>query len=544
MRRVLVLILFATAFSFSNGQKIAGPLTIEPGIGLGFTLFAPLTSNTTYLIDNCGRVINTWESNYFPGNTAYIMPNGNLLRTYKLPNSVITGGGGSGGVEMFDWDGNRIWFFELNNDSLRMHHDVSYLPNGNVLILIWELRKGSEVLAVGGDPARIPANDVIWSEQILELKPNTNSGTTEIVWKWSLWDHLVQDFDNSKPGFGVVSDHPELMDINFISDVTSDWIHANSIDFNEELNQIVISSPFLNELWIIDHSTSTAEAASHVGGLSGKGGDFLYRWGNPQAYKRGTSTDQKLFFQHDVSWIEDGSYKGKIILFNNRKGSDFSSVDIIEPPLNANNYVIGSGAFGPASPVLEYTATVKQDLYSQNMSSAQALPNGNLFICSSRQSFIFEVNPTTNFETWRYKSPVTSLGIVGRDYFTTDPDFNNDVIFRAKKYNYDYAGFMFRDLKPKEPIEGEPWAPCDLVTAVEESIDAGINFFPNPVVDKLYITGESGVELTASLFDMQGREVLNRKGKEKLEFDLTKFNTGMYLLRLNNKTHKIMKIGE
>src|SRR5690606_15913622 len=105
----------------------------------------------------------------------------------------------------------------------------------------------------------------------------------------------------------------------------------NAIDYNPQLDQIMISTREFSELWIIDHSTTTAEAAGHTGGRSGKGGDILYRYGNPAAYNRGTRADQKFFYQHDAQWIEPGlPGAGNILVFNNGwnrvDGSSFSSV--------------------------------------------------------------------------------------------------------------------------------------------------------------------------------------------------------------------------
>ena len=162
---------------------------------------------------------------------------------------------------------------------------------------------------------------------------------------------------------------------------------------NISIDQIIISSPFFNEFWIIDHSTTTAHASSHFGGIAGKGGDLLYRWGNPITYGRGLASDQKLFFQHDVNWIEEGPYQGKIMVFNNRKGESYSSVDIIQPPFNSVSglYDIGVGAYGPSAPNFEYTDNSRESFFSQNMASAQALRNGNLLICSSRQGFFLRL---------------------------------------------------------------------------------------------------------------------------------------------------------
>ena len=48
----------------------------------------------------------------------------------------------------------------------------------------------------------------------MEIEP-VPPDDARIVWEWHLWDHLVQDVDPEKPGYGSIADHPELMDINF-----------------------------------------------------------------------------------------------------------------------------------------------------------------------------------------------------------------------------------------------------------------------------------------------------------------------------------------
>ena len=54
------------------------------------------------------------------------------------------------------------------------------------------------------------------------------------------------------------------------------------------------------EFYIIDHGTTSEEAA-------GPAGDLLYRWGNPQTYGRGDDEDKVFYQQHDAHWIlEEG----------------------------------------------------------------------------------------------------------------------------------------------------------------------------------------------------------------------------------------------
>src|SRR5207248_6947015 len=118
----------------------------------------------------------------------------------------------------------------------------------------------------------------------------------------------------------------------------TDWLHVNSVAYNAELDQIMLSVFEFSEVWVIDHGTKTAEAAGHEGGKSGKGGDLLYRWGNPRAYRAGTVKDQKLFGQHNAQWIAKGlPGEGHVLIFNNgmkRTGGAYSTVDEIVLPVD------------------------------------------------------------------------------------------------------------------------------------------------------------------------------------------------------------------
>src|SRR5262249_39992361 len=162
---------------------------------------------------------------------------------------------------------------------------------------------------------------------------------------------------------------------------SADWTHINSVSYNADLDQIVVSVHSFSEFWIIDHGTTKAEAAGHTGGKRGKGGDLLYRWGNPKAYRAGTNADQRLFSQHNAHWISAGlPGAGNMLVFNNgggRPGGAYSSIDeIVLPVDDAGNYTRKKGLpFGPDKPSWSYTAEKKTDFFAMLMSGAQRLSN-------------------------------------------------------------------------------------------------------------------------------------------------------------------------
>jgi hypothetical protein len=269
-----------------------------------------------------------------------------------------------------------------------------------------------------------------------------------------------------------VSAHPELVDINgdyrsrrlteevvrrlkalgYIvgdpspDDLRADLLHTNAVDYNPALDQIVLSVHTFNEVWIIDHSTTTAKAAGHSGGRGGRGGDLLYRWGNPLAYGRGTVDDQQLFAHHDARWIPAGfPGEGNIMVFNNgsgRPGADYSSVMEIRPPAKDDgSYLILPGSpFGPARPAWLYTAEEEGSFSADFISGAHRLSNGNTFICSGPTGRFFEVTPDGDV-VWEYLNPFAG----NAPNPAGDPPYS---VFRATHIPPDHPALVGRKLEP------------------------------------------------------------------------------------------------
>ncbi len=451
VRLLLPLLLIAVAAPAVWAERSVGLIQGEPSASAGYTLFSPLASNDTCLIDNAGRLVHTWPGGYPPGNSVYLLEDGVLLRTGTVGNPVFTSGGAGGNLRLIDWDGTVLWDYTYSNTAHLQHHDVEMLPDGNILMIAWQYKSGAEAIAAGRDPALIDTGK-LWPDSVIEVDPDTDT----IVWEWHLWDHLVQEYDPGKNNYGSVADNPQLVDLNYVARPPSgpaDWTHINSIDYHPGFDQILLSVHEFNEIWVIDHSTTTAEAASHSGGNSGRGGDLLYRWGNPRTYRAGDLSDQKFFGQHDARWIESGyPGEGNILVFNNGAGNtrDYSSVEEITPPVDGSgNYSLAPGsAYGPAAQSWIYTADPREDFYSGHISGAHRLEDGHTLICEGETGRFFEIDGDERI-IWQYVNPVDNSGPRRQGSDTLD----NNQVFRCRRYPPDYPGFTGKDLTPSGPIE-------------------------------------------------------------------------------------------
>ncbi len=535
MKKIIIFLLIVIVTNLLQSQTV-GLMQHDSGtLDDGYVLFAPIQSTNTYLIDKCGKQVKTWSSTYRPGQSCYILPDGTLLRSGNTNNTTFNAGGKGGIIQKIDWNGNITWSYTISNTLECQHHDIKALPNGNVLAIVWESKTNTEAIANGRNPALTTAT--VWSEKIIEIQPVGASGGN-IVWEWHLWDHLVQDFDNTKPNFGVVASNPQLLNLNFNASANAtngrDWIHLNAIDYNESLDQIILSSHAFEEIWIIDHSTTSAQAASHLGGNSNKGGDLLYRWGNPQAYDNGTVANQKLFGQHNAYWIESGfPFENQIMIFNNgngRTGGNYSTVEIINPPVNGFNYspIL---PYLPTSTSWIYNAGNPNSIYAQNISGSQQLSNGNVLLCEGPTGTFREVN-ATGTTVWRYVNPVNT-SIINQG---TAPTQNS--VFRCSFYPSNYSGFSGNTLTSGSTIESSNTvsASCNLTLSNNENeLVNGIQIYPNPASDFLQINlGDNNLEIdfqSISIYNVRGN-LVSKTEKFTPLLDIKKLTKGIYFVKL------------
>ena len=394
----------------------------------GYTLFPPGGSGggaTTYLKDNSLNNIQTWSHSNGAASMPYLISgdepgweNTLLIYPYRVSNPTMENGGVGGAVDCLTWEGDLVWSHVISNSNYQHHHDVEPLPNGNVLMIAWAKKSASEAYAAGRQTINNPLNQM-WSEAIFEVQNNGNGGAA-VVWEWHLWDHLIQDVNPDYNNYEVVIDHPELFDVNLGNvgsggpgGANADWMHLNAISYNADFDQIVLSTHHHDEIFVIDHSTTTAEAASHSGGNYGKGGDFLYRWGNPQNYDRGNNSYHIIGSQHSINWIPEGyPGEGNFILFNNEGNEALE----FAPPVDENgNYYMEDGQpFGPSSET--WTSPY---ISTQMQGGAFRLPNGNSLVTDCDDAVIKEFTESGTI-VWSY----THSG-------------NNANIARAQRYPLD-----------------------------------------------------------------------------------------------------------
>jgi hypothetical protein len=519
----------------------------------GLTLYSTSNSTNGYLIDTSSAVVKTWTFTGGTGYSTHMIPGGTLFRTIQNAGNIITGGGVTGRIQKVDYNGNVLWDYVLSNSTEVIHHDHCPLPNGNVLVICYDVKTQTDLSNAGCSASTLTS---MQAEKILELKPiGTNS--VQIVWQWKVWDHLVQNFSSSAANYQTsIVNHPELLNINYLP--KKDWMHMNGIDYNPVLDQIVFSSHNLNEWYVIDHSTTIAEAASHSGGFAGKGGDILYRWGNPAAY--GATGTTILNVTHDAHWIPEGvPNAGNLVAVNNMGASGpKTTIDGIIPPRSGLNYTLNLGSqYTPTTYNTRHTSTG----YTSNMGSSDQFPNGNQMICLATAGTIYEIDAAGNTlwtkstggtcpQSHRYtqcyinnvapSQPSISVSgpnlmstsattyqwyvngdlIVGATNQTVLPSTNGVYVVRTTDANgcvYVYSpGYMF-----------------GTSTGIKNISDINsVKIYPNPSNGIVKLSLHPNYTYQISVSDMNGKQLLSEVNVDQV--DLSSFNNGIYFITISN----------
>jgi len=467
----------------------------------GYTLFTPLRQTEghfwTYLIDMQGNVVHKYVRPLRPNNYSYLMEDGNFLHTERIDAEVPWLRFG-GNIEVLDWDGNVVWEWDASTPEYAQHHDVIKIYNKKLkeetfLVVVWTPKTREEALAKGVDPSVDQYTEGMWSsDAVYEVNKKK-----EIVWKWDLADHLINGTNPEWGNYGRLEENPGKFDINYIrSDrhedgiygPRRDWVHANSVDYNEKLDHVVVNFRRTYEFVVIDHSktfVSTTDWQANYNAAASDDGDFLYRFGHPQQYNQhevpysfNDHGNIQTYGAHDVQWIRDAAYKGgpalpgagNILLFENGTfdpDKRQSKIFEINPHIGPDNKIAdhyvnppeagyktsrggkGSGYRLSNQVVWSFDDGGSHSFFSGNISGCQRLPNGNTLICSGAPGHIFEV--TTDKEVvWEYLNPITRDGTPK----TILKGGEASNVFRAYRYGPDYPGLAGKKLVPLGTLTG------------------------------------------------------------------------------------------
>ena len=472
----------------------------------GYTLFA--AHGKTYLVDMSGRLVHQWNV----GTNPKLLEDGSLLDASKDDPS------GFGGFQRVDWDGKVVWQYTESRKDYAPHHD--FVRTYNTKLAAWTTMyianrtiTNEQALAVGADPATGPY-DGAQVDSIVEVD---DAGT--VVWEWWFLDHGVQTIAPSKPGYAgagkTVADWPGRIDLNMPGrPLRKDWLHCNSMDYNQELDQVVVNA-VQGEFVVIDHGNTfvAGDPAASLALAAGPKGDFLYRYGDPARYKQGTapsiplnwttssSGHKQIGGAHDIHWIRPGlPGEGHFLVFNNGQylfeSTNQSYADEIAPFLDSKKTDTGHYVNPPEAGYTEYEGPRDDGKPKRNISnqrtwrygtqsptgmqahiggSAQRLPNGNTLICADTEGHFLEVTAgsgdTAPEIVWEYISPVTKD--LGALRVMPDAVPMTNSVFRAYRFAADDPAFVGKALAAGPTLTGaDPFSPDGGAPAVDAGVPA------------------------------------------------------------------------
>ena len=307
----------------------------------GFTLFAPMRGDgTVYLVDLHGKVVHMWRMPYPPGLYGYLSERGTLFYNGQIPQETFIGKAPFRGGAVLEADWNGRILWELRHPN--HHHDGRLLKNGNVLLMCaTELPRDLISKVRGGRPGT-EVDGTIWADYLLEM---TKEG--DPVWEWRVWEHL----------------DPAEFPITAPQNDRSEWTHGNAVSELADGN-LLVSFRHISTVLKIDR----------------KCGTILWKLGSPM-----------VSGQHAPVLLKNGN----ILIFDNgphREDQMFPFSRVIEVNPATNEIV------------WKFQEAFPPNFFSDRISNAQRLPNGNTLVNEGMFGRFFEVTPAGEV-VWEYVNP-------------------------------------------------------------------------------------------------------------------------------------------
>ena len=257
-------------------------------------LSVDVLNRTARFLDGKGVLAGHWKYERFPIGVPQVVTGGGVLNVTQLlpfvghgscPAPFVGGQSRGGAVEIHNRDGRLRWLYKLMNDKAMVHDEALMLPNGNVLMLVWEHKTSEECAAAGRDPALLDTDGLL-ADAIWEVKPEGGS-SGQVVWRWSTWDHAVQNRYPDLPSHGDAKTTWRRIPLDLPrTRHPRPWTGLSHLEYDAAHDLIVVWSRNFNEFWGIDHSSTAKQVTSTKGGALGRGGDLIFRFGNPYGFGR------------------------------------------------------------------------------------------------------------------------------------------------------------------------------------------------------------------------------------------------------------------
>ncbi len=390
----------------------------------GYTVFC-VDNFGAFLIDMRGNVVHEWKSVGAVDHPVKLLSGGHIMGATGNPGRII-GHEDSNDLVIADWDGKVLW----RHPQAGMHHDfersgnpVGYYAPG----LEPEVAKGKTLILSNKIVRKRGISDKLLLDDIIYIVDEKG----EIIWEWLASDHI------DEMGFSIEARNTMYRYPNYVMSRTAgmvggDWIHVNSASWvgpNKWYDQgderfhpenIIYDGRQTNTTGIIDHET----------------GKIVWHMGPDFESTEQLQDIESTVGQHHAHVIPKGlPGEGNVLIFDNGGFAGFGAPNPTSR-FGMNNARRDYSRVIEIDPVemkivWEYDANKagSRDLskfYSDYVSSAQRLPNGNTLITEGAFGRLFEVTPECE-TVWEYISP----------YYQEKENYN--MVYRAYRVPYDYV---------------------------------------------------------------------------------------------------------